>query len=227
MLAALLCAASGCINITEEIFLEGGGGGRYETVIDMRKMMEMMKMVGTMLPDSAREGMPDLSNLNLKDSVQSMWAGMEAVEGISEVRRDGSDDGLMKVSFRFRDIKALNRALAMRSKGGETDGNREEYAFEKGRFTCKTESISGMEDALKGLDEAVGAGKDSAALNVEMLRMMMGDMTYKTVYHLPGGVTDFSNKAAKVSGDGRTVTLTLDQLDNKKPRTLFNEIRYK
>jgi hypothetical protein len=59
---------SGCINITEEIFLEKDGSGKYLMTLDMEKMQEMLDMFKTLSPDSTQT--KDL-NMSAMDSIQN------------------------------------------------------------------------------------------------------------------------------------------------------------
>ena len=83
---------AGCFDITEEIFLEKNGSGKYVSLIDMRQMKDMMAMLKTMAPDSVKSkddgGMGDLKGL---DSLENMWKGLEGIRGISDVKREKKD----------------------------------------------------------------------------------------------------------------------------------------
>ena len=59
-----------------------------------------------------------------------------------------------------------------------------------------------------------------------MFKSMMGDMNYTTIYHLPGKVSSFSNKDAKLDADGKTLRLTINLMERSKQMTLENNIRY-
>ena len=59
-----------------------------------------------------------------------------------------------------------------------------------------------------------------------MFKSMIGDMNYNTIYHLPGKVSSFSNKEAKLDADGKTLRLTVNLLDRTKQTTLENKIRF-
>ena len=61
---------------------------------------------------------------------------------------------------------------------------------------------------------------------MNMMKGMMGDMTYTTIYHMPGKVSEVSNKQAKVSDDGKTVILKIELLEADIPQTLQDQIRY-
>jgi hypothetical protein len=227
MLALWAVLAAGCFNVTDEVTLEAGGGGTFLTRIDATRMMEMMRMMETMAPDSSND-QPALKDMNLKDSLQKTWADLEKTPGISEVKRTVENDAVFTVAFRFSDVGALNRALASRSK--DSAGNVKDpssYTLEAGRLICNLNSLNGMGDMMKGLGELSGSDADSAAASMEMVRMMLGDMKYTTIHRLPGKVVDYTNKKAKLSPDGRTVTLEIDLLDTETVHNMHNDIKFK
>jgi hypothetical protein len=226
LLALWAVLAAGCFNVTDEVTLEPGGGGTFLTRIDATRMMEMMKMMETMVPDSATD-QPSFKDMNLKDSLQKSWTDLEKTPGISEVKRTVEKDAVFIVSFRFSDVAALNKALASRSM--DSAGNVKDpssYTLEKGRLVCNLNSLTGMGDMMKGLGELSGSDADSAAASMEMIKMMLGDMKYTTIHRLPGKVVDYTNKKAKLSADGRTLTMEIDLLDPETVHNLHNDIKF-
>jgi hypothetical protein len=218
---------TGCINITEELFLEKDGSGKYATTINMEKLQEMMEMMKTYAPDSLKEN--DLSAI-MQDSIQTMIRELSRIPGITDVKNENPDKNTIIVSFRFKDLKALNAALQKRS--GKTD-NGEYFTYSNGSFSCNDKSISGMGDLMSDLgksSDSLAAG-DMPKMDVEemkgMMKMLDWSMKMKTIYHFPSKVTNFSNKMAKLSEDGKTVTLELDLLDDNKEMTLENRISFK
>lgn len=208
---------SGCINITEEIFLEKNGSGKYSMTMDLEKAVEMMDMLKSFAPDSlageAKEG-------NIMDSVKNNFNVFDSIPGITNVRKEQKGN-VFTVSFDFKDIATLNEAMRKRNKKSEAQSDL--YAFAPGSFSFKDTTAFGMNDAMKELD---GAGSDSAAASMEMFKSMIGDMNYTTIYHLPGKVSSFSNKEAKLDADGKTLRLTINLLERTKQLTLENNIRY-
>jgi hypothetical protein len=60
-----------------------------------------------------------------------------------------------------------------------------------------------------------------------MMKTLNWNMTMKTIYHFPGKVTNFSNKMAQLSPDGKTLTLEFDLLDDNKEMTLENKVEFR
>jgi len=215
---------SGCLTITDEIFLEKDGSGRYNTVVDMSKLKEMLDMMKTMMPDTTQAKGGELKDL---DSLQNMWKDLETIPGISDVKRQTTDKFVVSVSFRFANITALNEAMSRRSKKEDQPPTKSNpfYSYTPGQFSCKDTSMAGMVDAYKCLNKP-GESNDSLAMAMSMMKGMMGDMSYTSIYHVPGKVSSVSNKQAKISDDGRTVTLKLELTEMEFPQTLQNQIKY-
>lgn len=223
-LATCCFLLTGCLNITEELFLENNGSGVYTTTVKMDKLHEMMEMVKSFAPDSIKT---ENSLEGLTDSLQQMMGDLSNVPGISDVKSEKPDSTTFKVSFRFKDVQALNAALQKRNKGNMNSGDI--FSYSKGTFICHDKSIGGMSSMMDqiGKNDSSGMMGDQT-LDPEQIKAMMKmldwSMTMKTIYHFPGKVTNYSNKMAKLSEDGKTLTLELDLLDDNKDKTLENQI---
>ena len=209
---------SGCINITEEIFLAKNGSGKYAMTLDLEKAVEMMDMLKSFAPDSlageTKEG-------NIMDSVKNNFDVFDSIPGITNVKKEQKGD-VFTVSFDFKDIASLNEAMRKRNK--KTEAQKDLYPCAPGSFSFQDTTAFGMNDAMKELNGA--GGSDSSAATMEMFKSMIGDMNYNTIYHLPGKVSSFSNKEAKLDADGKTLRLTVNLLDRTKQTTLENKIRF-
>ena len=220
VLASLLFL-SGCIQITEEVFIEKDGSGKYQMIVDMEQMQEMMDMFKALGADSSKENV-DLGGAAF-DSLQNSMGDLSGVPGISEFTKEKKGNTVI-ISFRFRDVKALNDAMRKRS---EKTANREDlYVYTPGNFEFRDTTVFGLGDldgAMKGAD----GGSDSTAMAMEMVKGLMGDMTYTTIYHFPGQVTNFTNKDAQLDADGKTLRLKINMFDKDKQATLQNKVTYK
>ncbi len=230
LVTTITLALAGCFDVKDEIFLEEKGGGTFQSTFDMSGMKDMMDMLKTMMPDSLKEAGDSASgDMGIADSIMGMWKELETLPGISEVKREKKSDMVFTISFRFADIKALNAAMAARNKNdsaAQAKPKTDFFSFSKGRFTCNDTSMAGLGDTMKGLTNT-GSDADSSGLNMDMLKAFMGDMKYTHVYHLPGKVKSFSNKDAKLSEDGKTLTLELDLANSDRVLTLQNVIEYR
>ena len=222
-LLTITCLASaGCLQITEELFLEADGSGRYETRIDASKMMEMMEMVKNFLPDSLRN-QPELSGTGLNDSLLGNWTGLEKIEGITAIERRRLDDGMQVLSFRFRNMQALNRALNARNTAASADPIPDSlmiFTLQKGRLVWNHP----LPDAMGDIKDALPADQ---GISPDMLRNMAGEMTFTTILHLPGNISDHTNRQARLGADGRTITMVTDLLDRESLRARHNDIKFK
>lgn len=229
--AILILGLGGCLNITDEIFLEDSGSGTFQTTMDMSGMKDMLTMLKTMMPDSLKDksgGMEGMEGLGALDSLQNMWKDLEKIPGISDVKRVKKEEMIMTLSFRFANIKALNAAMAARNKKDSSSiaPTGDFFAFKKGEFICLDTSMSGMGDAMKELNKA-GSEHDSSGMDLSMIKTMMGDMKYTTIYHMPGKIKDYTNKNAKLSEDGKTITIEIDLMDSEKVQSIRNDIKFK
>lgn len=222
MLAMATLFLSGCLRITEELFLEADGSGRYETRIDASKMLEMMEMVKNFLPDSLRNT-PELSGAGLNDSLLGLSSELDRIPGIYAVERRKQDGGVQVISFKFRDVQALNRAMRMRSVPASTGTSANSvniYTFQKGRLVWNNP----LPDAMGDLSGVMPADQ---GVSPDMLRNMAGDLTFTTILHLPGKITDHTNKKATLGEDGRTITMVTDLFDRESLGARHNDIKYK
>ncbi len=227
IIASLCLLLTGCLNITEEIFLEKNGSGRYVSTMDISKMKEMLDMVKAFAPDTAATKEIDVSKL---DSIGDMMGDFSGIPGITNIKKEKKDENIYVVSFDFKDINALNEAMKRKNKkdsASELQPRGDFFSFSPGQFNCNDTSLSGINDAMKNLNGAP-SDNDSMAMAMTMIKGMMGDMKYTSIYHLPGKVTSYSNKLATLSEDGKTLTLVLNLFDeSQQNKTLLNKIQYK
>jgi hypothetical protein len=151
------------------------------------------------------------------------------IPGITNIKKEKKDENTYIVSFDFKDIRALNEAMKRKNKKDSSQTGLQKgdfFSFSPGLFNCNDTSMSGLNDAMKGMNAP--AENDSMAMAMTMIKGMMGDMKYTSIYHLPGKVTSYSNKQATLSEDGKTITLVLNLFDeSQQSKTLQNNIQYK
>jgi hypothetical protein len=211
-----------CLQITEELFLESDGSGRYLSRIDAGKMMEMMEMVKNFLPDSLRNS-PELSGGTLNDSLFSSWPELDKIPGITGIRRTTEQGHVTTISFEFRDLEALNRALYAKQAADPKKTRPDSmtvFTLQKGRLIWNNP----LPDAMGDISAALPADQ---GMSPDMLKNMAGDMTYTTTLHLPGKITDHTNRKAKLGEDGRTITMVTDLFDRESLRSRHNDIKFK
>jgi hypothetical protein len=226
--ALFIIGLAGCFNVTDELFLEEKGNGTFQTTMDMSGMKDMINMLKTMMPDSLKDKGEGMEGLGALDSLETMWKDLETIPGISEVKRVKKEEMIFTVSFRFANIKALNEAMASRNKKDSvnTAPKMDFYSFKKGQFICNDTSMAGIGDAMKGIS-GEKSKEEPSGMDLSMLKTMMGDMKFITIYHMPGKITDFTNKNAKLSEDGKIITMEINLAESDRVQTLQNDIKYK
>jgi hypothetical protein len=221
LLIACLTLTS-CLQITEELFLESDGSGRYISRIDAGKMMEMMEMVKNFLPDSLRNS-PELSGSGLNDSIFSSWPELDKIPGITGIHRTKEPGNVNIISFEFKNLEALNKALYAKQVANPKEPRPDSltvFTLQKGRLIWNNP----LPDAMGDISAAMPADQ---GMSPDMLKNMAGDMTYTTILHLPGKVTDHTNRIAKIGEDGRTITMVTDLFDRESLRSRHNDIKFK
>jgi len=226
--ALFIIGLAGCFNVTDELFLEEKGNGTFQTTMDMSGMKDMINMLKTMMPDSLKDKGEGMEGLGALDSLETMWKELETIPGISEVKRVKKEEMIFTVSFRFANIKALNEAMAARNKkdSGNTAPAMDFYTFKKGQLICNDTSMAGIGDAMKEIS-GEKSKDDPSGMDLSMLKTMMGDMKFTSIYHMPGKITDYTNKNAKLSEDGKTISLEINLSESDRVQTLQNDIKFK
>jgi hypothetical protein len=100
----MLVLATGCLTIEENYAFKKDGSGSMEYVVDLSEMADLMKG----LPGSG-EGKDDGAGaMDMKDNL----AKLKELPGVGKVKLKQEKDGFVqRLSFRFADVNALNRAL--------------------------------------------------------------------------------------------------------------------
>ena len=208
---------SSCFNFTEEITLKKNGSGMFKRTIDMS---EMMGMLATFMPDSLKGSMDLSKELNM-DDMKSKFIGMN---GISNVKSSFDKAGIIELSFDFKNVDALNKAIATDS--GSTD-MAAQFGQTSDKYVLKKHCISRKSMLGSDMKELGGFNLEE---NKEMLEMF-NPPSYKLVYHLPSKAkkVNAKEKDAKVSKDGQTVSIELNLMDlitGDKKEMLNHEIKF-
>ena len=217
-LSALLCLLifSGCFDMTEEITVNKNGSGTYKGKIDIRKTVETLR---SFMPEDS------LKNNKGLDTVGSIWKGIDSIPGITEFKEGKEADYVYTVSFRFANMTALNAALNKNKSDKSKERYKDLFAFSPGSFSRK-DSTFDMAESMKGADSENMS--DSAKEAMSMIKAFMGDMKVTEIYHFPGKVSSYTNKGAILSPDGKTLTLSVNVMDDDpKARSLSNEVKFK
>lgn len=222
LLSICLFGMVSCLDIEEEITINGDGSGLYEMRMDMR---EAVKMMMAMAPDSVKEeGMNEDDILQAladqQGASEEMQAALEELngkDGISNAQQT-LENGIFTMSYNFRDFTTLSNSLKQGEGGFENPLGISQPMFsgKKGLF-ARSQSAEGESDMSSEMEQSM-----------EMMQMMMGDATYSTIYNFPGKIKKATNKNASYSNGNKTITVKakfLDLIDD--PSILNNSIKYK
>lgn len=249
VLVALLF--SSCLHIVEEATFHNNGSGSYKMTIDMsaiKGFMEMAKNMGgnEAKPAADSSGVSDGGDYTppadtasgnqmsgLGDEISGVAASLKDLPGITNVMQvKDTANFSFGYSFDFANVDALNRALKIVNKEKfQSQGDGETFKFDGKRFERLGSGDIGAE-MKKAMSESSGEGDDETAESqMDMVKMFLGDMSYKQIYHFPDRkVKKSSNKLSVLSDDNHTMTLTLlpfDEEQQKKKASVATKIKLK
>ncbi|MBL8010411.1 MAG: hypothetical protein JNJ64_07365 [Flavobacteriales bacterium] len=105
-LAAVLLL-TGCLTIEENYTFKKDGSGTMEYVVDMSALGEMLKSLEAMGEGKGKGDDGGPGDLDMKDQA----ATLKSLPGISKVKVNKKEKYVQRLTFRFKDITALNGAL--------------------------------------------------------------------------------------------------------------------
>ena len=118
-LLATFTLLTGCLTIEEHYTFKKDGSGSMEYVVDVSEMMEIMKGFAA-LGDEKGGADDDGNEMDMTTEMNEL----KKIDGIRKVKVKKEKEGyLQRLSFRFEDVDALNRALNVLmpdSAGGQT-----------------------------------------------------------------------------------------------------------
>lgn len=235
--------ATSCISIIEELTLNKDGSGTYAYTIDMTALMEMgalaqARQMSDDMPEDALEldtsvvaydmlkGQGTLDDMDKPE----FWKKVKMVSNISESKKVGEISFVLEFDD-MSDVDYFTKNMSKLLESDETAGmitslgiggsmTSSPLSLKKSWFSNtltrkKQESNSEMADMM---EEEGG----------EMVKMMLSGAEYITIYNLPGKVKDVSNDDAKISNDGKTVTIKAELLDQMEGEAdLSTSIKFK
>jgi hypothetical protein len=154
VLAAVLLL-TGCITIEENYTFKKDGSGTMEYVVDMRELGELMASFGGGEGDSKKKGgKDDMGNFDMSAQV----AALKALPGISKVKLDGKKKWVQRLSFSFKDVTSLNRALNELMK--DSSNTRHEFFRWEGNTLVRTNN-----DHARMIGASMGGGGGAEVLD--------------------------------------------------------------
>ncbi|MCB0790175.1 MAG: hypothetical protein H6595_02990 [Flavobacteriales bacterium] len=103
--SALAVLFTGCLTIEENYTFKKNGSGTMEYVVDLSAFGEMMESFSKM--GGEEKGDDGLEGMNISDQADKL----KGLAGIGGVKVKNKEKYIKRVSFKFKDIDALNRAL--------------------------------------------------------------------------------------------------------------------
>ena len=198
---------SGCIEIVEEVTINPDRSGSVSFNMDLGTIGGLAMNMGEKYMQSS---MLDQIK-NLPEKVAGILKG---INGLSNIKSVTNKKGLYSVSFDFKNAKQLNTSIYklfdVKKKFFEPDYLR----LNKRKFVKKNYAPALRLIVNKYQDQL----KDKSILKI---------VSYKSVFHFPQEVKNFSNKNYTLSSDKKTLEFkcTLDDLLSEKTN-IGNKVRY-
>lgn len=219
---AILFLATSCLDIQESVFMRDNGSGKFALTVNLENMESLLKMVQKLSGDA------DAGNDILADTevdFEKLKKKLERQPGISHVTRISENNNkLLGISFDFDNVKSLNKALKeLNDSKNEHEAPKDYFAYQKGKLTRM--NTLGITDKV---ENKIKAETDiDLSVNGMMIGSLMKDMSYTTKYTFERPVKKASNPAARITNEGRTVTLTYHFFDKEPGATnLENSIDF-
>lgn len=234
---SLLILLSSCV-YTEEVHIKNDGSGSYNFTIDMGPMMQEMQSMGTkdsLKPSNAIDTTFIFNDIleEKKDSIAQLSAedkaSIKALAGMKLRMQVDEEQGeaLMAFGLDFNNIsevknmeEKLFKAMAMNKKqpeGASLNKSNVVFSFDGKNFARKTILKTMTKDEEEKVDT-----------QLEQSSSFLQGSTYTLIYHFEKKIKKVSYKDAKISDDGKSVTIevAMDSLI-KYPKMLDFELRLK
>ncbi len=200
-LLLLLCSflLTSCFEIVEEIDVKKNGSGTAKTVIDMSQMMSMM---GMFMPDSVKESM------NMATMFEKEIARYESIKGLSNINVQEEKEYAYSISFDFKDMASLNKAMESTSDEESTSSMlKTDYGMKGKRTLLRKSSLNSSSEMMEGLD--------MSEEEMEQVFSFMSKPTYKVIYKFPKKVkkAKINDKGATVNQSGNTISIQYDLME--------------
>ncbi len=211
-----------CIEIIQEIQLKKNGSGTAIYTMNMSKMKDMMESLKSLGGDSKDTDLGDTDKqfANYADNLKIM-------DGISKVKFT-SKDFVYKISFQFKNLSSLNKALTYlnNGKGGLEQQIIEYVKLDKKQIIVKNSNqigkINEKSKAQKlqdfNAEEEMGDTilddqKEDSPKDEEMMKTFFMDASFTTIIQVYGNVASNSHPNAQVSGKKVTLKIPILELD--------------
>ncbi len=212
-----------CIEVSQEIQLKKNGSGSAIYTMNMSKMKDIMESLKSFGGDSKDTdfGDTDKQFASYADNLKSM-------EGISKVKFT-SKDFVYKISFQFKNLSSLNKALTYLNNG--KDGLEQpiiEYIkLDKNQIIVKNSSeISKISEKTKKQNLQDFNGEEEMGDTIiddndnpkeeDMMKTLFIDASFTTIIHVYRNIASNSHPNAQISGKKVTLKIPILELDKQE-----------
>lgn len=196
----ILFLATSCLDIQESIFMRNNGSGKFALTVNLENMESLLKLVQNFSGDE--EAGNDIMT-DTEVDFEKLKKKLEQQPGISQVTRISENNNrLLGISFDFDNISSLNKAL---KELNDSKGTSQDYfTYQKGKLT-RTNTL----EITDKVESKIKAETDiDLSVDGVMIGSLLKDMSYTTKYTFERPIKNASNPAARITNEGRTVTLT-------------------
>ena len=195
---------SGCITIEEHYTFKKNGSGSMEYVIDMSTMKELMdSMEGAFGGDEGGEDGAANDDGELDMDLTENVDALKGIPGISKVKVDDKEDWVRRISFKFKDLDALNQALNVLMP--DSTGTPHTFFHWEGNTLVRTNNRHALE-----LGEEMGA--DENAEDEADMQGLLESMKYRYSFAFRNDITDVQvlDGVTRTDDGDRKVALATD-----------------
>lgn len=180
LILLLLVAFTGCLTIEEHYTFKKDGSGAMTYVVDMSEMGEMMDGISKVANEATGSEEPVME---LDDEA----AALKGLPGISKVKVSKGKEWVRSVTFRFKDISALNSALNVLMP--DSTGRQHTFFAWEGNTLVRRNNRFASELAQSMGD--MGKGDEDAAAGDEGLDLgpVLGSMKYIYSFKFANAIT--------------------------------------
>ncbi len=212
--ASLVLLISGCLTIEENYTFKKDGSGTMEYVVDMSDMKGMADMFSEKGDKKSGKQKNDDSPIT---GAEAKIASLKKVEGIRKVKLKNEQDGFVqRISFAFKDVDALNRALNVLMP--DSTGAQQAFFRWEGNTLVRTNNLY-----AENMGKEMGGGKDTTGADTTGTAEVLKAMHYKYSFKFAKDVQDtkLADGVTKESPNARKLELATDwSVIMKDPKAL-------
>lgn len=234
-----LFSMSGCLHIIEEITIRKDGSGSYRFVVDASEIKKMVGDLGkkmaepdttitdVVLPENDSLVTPKKKEHELTAERLATFQGLSKVAAVNDTA-----NYITGFSFDFDNVENLQSAMisvgtassmGAWSESSDMNWSKKSLTRDSGGETFRDIIVQALQE--RGQDE----GKDMSGAE-GIMKMMMGSLSFKQVYHFPDQkIKKCNHPGGQISKDKHTITITekpfSEKEDKKAPSKLMVRLK--